>query len=374
MRLGLIGNYGATNVGDDAILQSLLRSLDDHELVIFSANPDMWRGDEKTKAVSLFPLRFSAFFMRAFREAKEALKSVQVVILGGGGLFCDEGFYAFMLWVWQIFWIKRFKKPLYIYGAGVGPLKTWWGRWLTRWAYSQADVVTVRDDYSADLLRQIGVKTSIQVAADPVFLQPDPVHDAEVHQLNAARKGVRPGLIMISLRPWSHYDPVTISCFKAFLSSLQDNKTLEFVFVCMQSYGEDDLKLIQPVLDEVGGELFIPESFSQLLERMHEAEFAVGMRYHFMIAAILTSTPLLPVSYSSKTESLFVDSPLFSHVLSLDKLSDRKLLDGFKSLSVMYNNAVIYQRSLAKKYTEKAQENCLDLMKFIKRVDQFKAK
>lgn len=370
MKLGLIGNYGATNVGDDAILSSVLSQLKAHEVVIFSSSPEAWKGDDKTRSVPLFPLGFRSFFKRGLKASREALCSVDAVILGGGGLFQDDRLYAVFLWAWQIFWVKRMKKPLYIYATGVGPLRTRWGNFLTRWAYQQADFITVRDHSSAELLVAIGIKKPIEVAADPVFLHAAHDQDHEEVQVSSDRKGVRPGLIFVSIRPWLHYNPILVSCFKSFLARLQSQREVELVFVCMQSIEEDDLALIQPVMDELGGELFIPDSFSQLLERMHEAEFAVGMRYHFMIAAILTATPLLPISYSLKTTHLFDESPLTSHLIPVEGLSDKVMIEKFKTLSVSYNNVVIYEKSLAKLLSEKAAKNVEHLKNFLKTVDR----
>jgi len=39
MKLALVGNYGATNIGDDAIMSSILNSHASHTWTVFSANP-----------------------------------------------------------------------------------------------------------------------------------------------------------------------------------------------------------------------------------------------------------------------------------------------------------------------------------------------
>ena len=109
MKLGLIGNYGATNVGDDAILASILKSHASHEWTVFSADPDDTHSRFKVKSAPLFPLGIRSLFKFGFRKSIRALKSVEAVVLGGGGLFQDNHVFACFLWAWENFfaWLVR---------------------------------------------------------------------------------------------------------------------------------------------------------------------------------------------------------------------------------------------------------------------------
>ena len=183
---------------------------------------------------------------------------------------------ACLIWAWQVFWVKRYKKPLFIYSTGVGPLKTWWGKIITRWLYKQADIITVRDHFSRDLLHQIGVlDKNIYTTADPAFLY---------KKQELSRERTR-NTIIISLRPWLKYGPKIVNVFTAFLEDLKEKKDTEFIFTCMQQIREHDHQVIDPILKKVGGELYIPKHFSDLIHIMQTAEFAIGMRYHFLIAS-----------------------------------------------------------------------------------------
>jgi len=362
MKIAVIGNYGATNIGDDAILTAILGELAGHKITVFSAYPEMTKPLFGTKAAPLFPLGFRSIYRNGFKKSIEALKKCDVVILGGGGLFQDNRLYACFLWAWQIFWIKLLKKPLFIYATGVGPLKTWIGRWLTRWAYKKADVITVRDQYSANILKKIGLKREVYVTADPVFKFKKP---------EFAKTRTKHTFI-ISLRPWLKYNQRILSIFSSFLQELKETKGAEFIFVSMQQIKEHDLQMIEPLVSKLGGELYLPNHFSDLLQIMETAEFAIGMRFHFMIAAILTQTPLLPVSYAPKTEELFEDSELRSYVSHVADLSGERLREDLKKLSVGYNNAMVYEKTLLKRYVQRADEGSRLLRNFLKRFDEGK--
>jgi len=360
MKIAVIGNYGATNIGDDAILTALLRSLAGHKVTVFSAYPEMTKPLFGTKAAPLFPLGFRSLYRNGFKDSFQALKKCDAVILGGGGLFQDSYLYACFLWAWQVFWVKLLKKPLFICATGVGPLKTRIGRWLTKWAYNQAEIVTVRDQYSEDVLRKIGLEREIHVTADPVFMfrKPD------------FTKNRTKGTYIVSVRPWLKYNQKILSTFGSFLQELKETKGAEFIFVSMQQIKEHDMQMIEPLVSKLGGELYLPNHFADLLQIMETAEFAIGMRFHFMIAALLTQTPLLPISYAPKTEEIFEESELRSYVSQVSDLSGEKLREDLKRLSLGYNNAMVYEKTLLKRYNERAEEGARLLKEFLKRFDE----
>jgi polysaccharide pyruvyl transferase CsaB len=360
MKIAVIGNYGATNIGDDAILLAILKGLQGHKVTVFSAHPEMTQSLFGTKAAPLLPLGVRSFYRNGFRESFKALKKCDIAILGGGGLFQDSYLYACFLWAWQVFWVKFFKKPLFIYASGVGPLNSRIGQRLTRWAYSRADVVTVRDHYSAKLLSKIGLKKEVYIIADPVFLFKKPDY----------AKSRAKNTYIISLRPWLNYNNKIIDVFGTFLKELKENKGAEFIFVSMQQIKERDLQMIEPLVSKLGGELYLPNHFADLLRIMETAEFAIGMRFHFMIAAILTKTPLLPISYAPKTEEIFEDTELRTYVSKVSDLSIEKLRTDLKKLSAGYNNAIVYERNLHQRYLERADKGSKLLNDFLKRFDE----
>jgi len=360
MKIGLIGNYGATNIGDDAILTAILKSLEGHKVTIFSANPEGWKATGGTKSAPIFPFGFRSIWKYGFKESINAMKKMNAIVLGGGGLFQDSYLYACFLWAWQIFWVKHFKKPLFIYATGVGPLTTWLGKKLTRWAYRQADVITVRDRYSADILEELKIGKEVHITADPVFNYRKP----------GIAKGRTNHVYIISLRPWLDLNEKIISVLTSLLEYLKTTKEADFIFVSMQQIKQYDMQIIEPIVSKIGGEIFIPNNFSDLLQVMETAEFAIGMRYHFMIGAILTETPIIPITYAPKTRALFADTPLSVYMNPVENLSKERIIDDLKRLSVGYNNALIYERAINNEYFDLAEKNSELLNEFLKKIDQ----
>ena len=361
MKIGIVGNYGATNIGDDAILTAILKSLSEHEITVFSASPDKTKNDFGVHVAPLFPLGIRSLFKIGFKKSISAMRKVDAVVLGGGGLFQDNHLYACFIWAWQVFWITYLHKPLFIYGTGVGPLKTRIGKWLTKWAYNKAEVITVRDHYSKDTLSKIGVlEQKMYTTSDPAFLYRKP----------SISKERTKNVFIISLRPWLKYNSKIISTFSSFLEKLKKEKNAEFIFTSMQQIKEHDQRIIDAVCKKVGGELYIPRHFSDLISIMQSAEFAIGMRYHFLIAALLTETPVLPISYSPKVDELFKGTHLESYVTPVSHLSTTALEENLKRLSVDYNNVKIFEKTQKLKLRELAEKNVDLFDDFAKTFDQ----
>ncbi len=359
MKLSLIGNYGATNVGDDAILTALLRQFSDHSVTVFSANPDLTKVQFGVKVAPLFPLGFRSVLKGRFYQSFKALSEVDAVVLGGGGLFQDNYLYACFLWAWQLFWVKRLNKPLFIHATGVGPLKTKMGKRLTRWAYRLAKMVTVRDAYSYDMLLKLGVsKNKLRITADPVFTYK-----------TIQKKTPRKKRYLISLRPWLHYNVDIIDVFARVLEKISNESGVEFVFVGMQGIKESDHKVAEIVRKRVGGRWFTPRHFSELLHEMQQADMAIGMRYHFLIAAMLTHTPCLPVSYAPKVSELFKGTPLWPYVIPIEELSNQLLFEKIQMLSGQSESFLEHLNSRTAFLRDQVKKNKLLFDDFVKTVD-----
>lgn len=362
MKLALVGNYGATNVGDDAIMASILKAHPAHEWTVFSANPESTRERFLVKSSPLFPLGFRSFLKFGFRKSYRAMKSVDAVVVGGGGLFQDSRLFACFLWGWQVWWALRLGKPIFVYATGVGPLKTSLGRRITRWAYGHASGVTVRDQKSYDRLIELGIDPKkVEITADPAFL----FHGSEEEKVR------HPHSVLISLRPWLGHNAKIIEEFATFLLKLKAEKNVTFAFVSMQGVREHDHQVFDPLVKKVGGVVLAPKDFPELIELLEQSEFAIGMRYHFLIAALIARTPTLAVSYSPKVDSLY-EGDLAPYCVPVEGLSAEILEKRMVRLSIEYNTFKIFARNRVAQRAESALKNVEFLEGFIKTLTRAK--
>ena len=223
--------------------------------------------------------------------------------------------------------------------------------------------ITVRDETSLHTLERLGLpKDNIEITADPAFMFN---HLEQEH----SRK---PHTYIISLRPWLKYNSRIISIFTKYLMKLKEEKGAKFIFVSMQSIKEHDHRILDPIIKKVEGTFLKPKHFSELLQAMEQAEFAIGMRYHFLIAAMLTRTPTLGISYSHKVDSLFKDSILEPYMLPLSELSVEHLEKKMARLSIDYNNIRVYQKRRLEDFKEAAVKNIEFFDGFIKTLTEDK--
>ena len=106
----------------------------------------------------------------------------------------------------------------------------------------------------------------------------------------------------------------------------------------------------------MGGDLVVPKDFSHLLDMFAQAEFAIGMRYHFAIASLMTRTPLLPISYSTKVTSV-LGHDLAPYCIPLEELSLKRLEDTQSLLSVEYNKFKRFAEHRTNELIERAKKN-----------------
>ena len=144
----LSGYFGFGNLGDEAILESLLNWLKDfvsvENIVVLSANPATTSCLFGVKAVNRWNLWAWLFL---FKQAR-------LVISGGGGLFQDtKSAGSALFYGCQINLAKALGTPVVALAQGLGPLHGAMARKLTRQSLKCCQAITVRDQTSYQLLK-----------------------------------------------------------------------------------------------------------------------------------------------------------------------------------------------------------------------------
>ena len=160
MKIFIIGWFGAGNVGDEAILLSMLtdigETLPDTEFTVLSFNAEntaaLLADNCQVKQIVYFGSKLCVFnsdFVGVWRS----LRSADLVIIGGGGLFQDiYNWYPIPFFTLMTLLAKLLGKQIMFYALGIGPLRTWFGRKLCRLAAGMAGLISVRDEESKKLL------------------------------------------------------------------------------------------------------------------------------------------------------------------------------------------------------------------------------
>ncbi len=126
MRIVISGYYGFHNVGDEAILYSIIQALRQQEpnveIVVLSNHPE-----ETAKAYHVLSVN-----RWKLNEVLKALKNADGLVSGGGSLLQDQtGLRSIPYYVGIIKIAQILKKPVFIYAQGMGPIHRTYNKQLS---------------------------------------------------------------------------------------------------------------------------------------------------------------------------------------------------------------------------------------------------
>ena len=301
MKLAALGYYGFSNLGDEAVLAGIRAALaterrfDGAEFLALSNDP---------AETARLHAGVSATDRWAWRGAWDALAGTDLFIFGGGSLLQDATSVKSVLWYFLMASLarKRAKKVLW-WGQGIGPLRSSASRKLVRILANSADALTVRDEKSAALLKEIGARGSMEIVADPAFaLTPSPNFGGE-----------RGGTILAP-RPWKELTPDW---------SLPERAPLPLVRLPMHLPGDRE------ALGGSAAGLYDWKergaSVTDVLGRIEAAELVVAMRLHALIFAARCATPFVAVSYDPKVDALAEAAGQSDALIPVSRLTRKSL-------------------------------------------------
>jgi polysaccharide pyruvyl transferase CsaB len=286
-RIGLLGSYGGLNIGDEAILTSIVASLRARypfaEIVVFSRDAGHTRLHHPVDRV---------VDVRCGRRdaVAEELAQLDLLALGGGGLLYDGEARNYLR---DVRAAQDRGVPTVAYALGAGPLTQPEDRVCVRDVVSAMDRVTVRDEETKGVLEDVGVTVGIDVVADPaLLLTPLPFSEATL-----ASEGVPPTarLIGMSVREPGRAAPnLDVDAYHALLGAVADFMVHRYdahiLFVPME---RGDVQHSHAVLAHM-------TAADRALGLMEHLDFVVGMRLHLLIFAGISGVPFLPLPYAGK--------------------------------------------------------------------------
>jgi len=306
-RVGISGSYGGLNLGDEAIIEVMLRELrasSDADIVVFSRNPKDTEKRHKIRSVSLAAMHKE--------EAVEELKKLDLFILGGGGILFDGMAETFLR---DVNWAKELGVPVMIYAVSVGPLKTPESKQLVADTLGKVDVITVREGEAKRILNDLGVTRDIEVTADPGLLLASSHFTKEMLK----KEGIDPevALVGFSVRePGPAAPDLNVDQYHGVLANAADFMVERFdaqaLFVPMEVGENRDPQHSHAVISKMANTqratvLKGEYSSSQVLGLIQHMSFAVGMRLHFLIFSCIHRVPFVPLPYASKVTGLLAD-------------------------------------------------------------------
>jgi polysaccharide pyruvyl transferase CsaB len=306
-RVGITGSYGGLNLGDEAILQSIIFQLRRDlpvEITVFSRDPEDTKARHGVERA--VPVRKLS---RA--EVLPEVERLDLLIVGGGGILFDA---EARIYLREALIAKEKGVPVMLYAIGAGPLADPGAQKAVRECLEQVEVVTVRERSAQRTLEEAGVHRDIIVTADPaLLLKPEPLPRGILkHEGLEGRRR----LIGMSVRePGVAAPDIDPDDYHALLANAADYMVDRFdagvVFVPMERSVLDTQHshaVIAKMLRAQRATVLKGEYTSgQLLSLIGKFDFAVGMRLHFLIFAALQGVPFVALPYSGKVTGLLED-------------------------------------------------------------------
>lgn len=292
-RVVISGYYGYDNIGDEAILYSIIQAIkgfnSEIEIFVLSSSPEETSQRYNVKAAGRYNLP----------EIISILKGADLFISGGGSLIQDVTSMKSSFYYLTILQLARvLSKKSVFFCQGVGPLNNRFVRLATLKTLEKVDLISVRDINSKKLLENIGLAgDEIIKSVDPVFLLDDAT---AINRNNITGDNI----LGISVRPWA--DNSYIQPMAAGVNQLIEDYPDLKVHLIPFHKGEDES------LSESFSELLNTDRIRLLKAQSHparmidyyeEIDILLGVRLHSLIYATITATPFVGISYDPKIDS-----------------------------------------------------------------------
>ena len=351
MHIVLSGYYGFDNVGDEAILLSIITALrkaqPSVEITVLSNNPESTAKTYGVQAVNRWKLK----------EISAVLKHADGLISGGGSLLQDQTGMKSIPYYCGIIRIAKFhKKPVFVYAQGMGPINKSISQFITKNTLNKVDQITIRDEASKQLLVDIGVKKSMKVVPDPVIgLDPSAFRSEWVE-----RQAIEGGYISVSVRDW----PSEVNFKQKIVEGLDLLARSGHNIVFIPMHDEHDEKTSFEMANMMSEKSLVAPgnlSIEEKITVIGQSDLLIGMRLHSLIFSAIQATPFIALSYDPKIDAFAEISkqPNIGHV-EKDDWNGKQLFD--KAVDMLAEHSTIEQALRAQVETLQSEAQNTALM------------
>lgn len=326
VKIMISGYYGFNNFGDEAILKSMVRAFKEKipqiKILVLSQNPLKTSQTYQVKAINRLHLI----------SILNCLRDTNLFISGGGGLLQDstgKG-WSILYYLGLILGAKIIRVPVMIYAQGIGPVSQQINKKLMRWILNKVDLITVRDNFSKELLENLGViKPSIYVNSDPSFLlnkkDINCILENYPHIQELMNSNNRP-IIGVSVREYKGNRSDLKIMFAQLADYLIEKYKVKIVFLPFKF--DDDVQVSEEILSLMKNQadiLKIKLEPEDLISILSQFSLMIGVRLHSIIFSSMANLPFIAFKYDPKIKNFVAELGLSELLLELDNVSLEKI-------------------------------------------------
>lgn len=322
------GYYGFGNVGDDAMLMSIIDNLKrrkpDISILVLSKKPL-----ETFKNYNVATINRQDIFAVYY-----AMRHSKLFIYGGGNIIQDSTSTRSLMFYLCTAWLaKRLKLKVMFYANGIGPINKTKNAEFSKKILNNVDVITVRERLSFNELKKMGVsKPQIVLTADAAL-------SVQVDE-NVAVSSIflKEGIPFdskyagFSVRQCPGCDKARHMKYEQDIASIADYIYLKYnlkpVFIPMEY--NVDIITIKNIISKMKTNGYIisdNHSVSETFAIIKKMDIMIAMRLHALIFAAYMNVPILGISYQPKVEGFleYVNQPSVGNVkeVTFEKLRSK---------------------------------------------------
>lgn len=312
-RILLSGYFGFNNLGDEAILASMVKMINNQvpELKVTVLTDKVEETKKKYDTETVY--RYNLF------EIAAEMRRGDIFISGGGSLLQDvTGIKSIPYYLGLIFLAQLFGMKTIFFAQGVGPINSNFYRFLIKKVLKNVDFLSVRDLDSKLLLEEIGIdKKQIQIIDDPVY------------GLNTRKdyKNIDKKKVGVAVRSWK--DDKYLESLADFLNYLI--KKEEVIITIIPFHKDEDIDVGYRLKKMLYTDPEIKEYSDDLAEinnLFSSFDIFVGVRLHSLIFSAINCTPFIAISYDPKVESLIKEMN-YQPMITTENITKDKLIKSY---------------------------------------------
>ncbi len=380
IKIAISGGDSWVNTGDEAILSGTLQLFNNlnSNIIIKIISGDR----EKTQ--TQFP-KYDVINRKNLLEYISSISDIDIFIWGGGHLIQNTSsklflVYQFFLVMIPLMWNK--KVIGFCLGAEIINGKFW--QWLTRMVLNHFDLISVRDRFSFNVLKNLRIFAPVILSADPAV-----VLASEGQADSLIKESFQKPFVLISPRKWfdyrSSFFPVKYrrkihkSEDKRFLDSLDVfRKTCDWLiekygfhvyflpmYIKNEQNDNDVAKRIRKGMTQQSMAHVINNQLppKTLIRIMKDAELLIGMRMHSTILGACAGIPIIGLYYQRKGRSFFETLDIHNYMLPIEEINldaisamTEKVLSSKKSIIMKIQKNLAVQKKLVQMTVNKIND------------------
>ncbi|MEG1583735.1 MAG: polysaccharide pyruvyl transferase CsaB [Anaerovorax sp.] len=295
------GYYGFNNIGDESILRAVVdnlkNKLEDVTITVLSQNPKSTAEKYEVHSVD----------RKSIWGILKSVKKCDLLVSGGGSLLQDVTsrksilYYLFIMWIAFIF-----RKKVFIYSQGIGPISSSLNRRLTAFTLKRASGIVVRDETSKEFLIELGMDEGrVVVTADPVLRikKTGLEKGREILEKEGFIKEPSSMIVGFAIREKkltsNFVDELCIS-----MNRLIDEKQAQIVLIPF--HFSEDMAVIETIEQRMDGRVSLIRNkylTTEMMSIIGNMDLLVGVRLHSLIHAAIMEVPMIAISYDPKINS-----------------------------------------------------------------------